>query len=181
MKKFFALTLLALVASLPLAANTYLELKDALKLLLPTGQKYFKQDIALTGAQATVLNTKWDNGGYQAGDPFTMYYTKDAAGKVTGMALVMNELILKWSSSHTWMIGLKPDLTLSGVAMLEITNEHAYGLSGKAFQAQFAGKDLAKIKLGSGVDAVAAATDSCQLLLDSIQKALYLLNQFPPK
>ncbi|MEI8095459.1 MAG: FMN-binding protein [Spirochaetales bacterium] len=181
MKKIFALVLLAVCASLPLAANTYLELKDALKLLLPTGQKYFKQDIELTDAQAKVLNTKWDNGGYQAGDPFTMYYTKDASGKVTGVAVVMTEFILRFSSSHTWMIGVKPDLSLSGVAMLEITNEHAYGLSSKAFQAQFTAKNPTTTKLGAGIDAVTGATDSCQLVIDSTQKVLYLISQFPPQ
>ena len=181
MKKILALTLLAVCATLPLAANNYMDLKEALKLLLPTGQKYFKQDLTLTAAQAKTLNSKWDNGGYEPGDPFTLYYTKDASGAVTGMAMVMNEVILRFTSSHTWMIGVKPDLSLSGVAMLEITNYHAYGLSSKAFQAQFTGKNPATAKLGNGIDAVTGATDSCQLVIDSAQKVLFLLSQYPPK
>ena len=181
MKKILALFLVLAAAAVPASANTYMELKEALKLLLPTGQKYFKQDLALTDAQAKVLNTKWDNDGYEPGDPFTLYYTKDSSGKVTGMAMVMNEVILRFTSSHTWMIGVKPDLSLSGVAMLEITNYHAYGLSSKAFQAQFTAKNPATAKLGNGIDAVTGATDSCQLVIDSAQKVLYLIGQYPPK
>ena len=171
----------ALGIASPLAAETYLSLKDALKLLLPAGQKYFKLDISLTEDQAKTLNTKWDNGGFSKGDPFTLYYAKDESGKVTGMAMEMTEILLKYSASHTWVIGVGPDLRLTGVSMVEITNDHAYGLSSKAFQAQFAGKDPAALRLGKGVDAVSGATDSSQLLIDSAQKVLYLISQYPPK
>jgi hypothetical protein len=182
MKKH-ALALAAAVAFLasPLAANTYMELKDALKLLLPAGQKYFKIDIALTAEQAKVLNTKWGDSGYVKGDPFALYYSKDASGKVTGYAMEMTEVLVKFSSSHKWVIGVKPDMTLSGVAMIEITNDHAYGLSAKAFQAQFTDKNPATLQLGKGIDAVTGATDSCQLVIDSAQKVLYLISQYPAK
>jgi hypothetical protein len=175
------IAIFALALALPAVANTYMELKDALKLLLPTGQKYFKTDIALTAEQAKVLNTKWGDGGYLKGDPFVLYYTKDAAGKVTGMAMEMTEVLLQFSSSHRWVIGVTPEMKLSGVAMIEITNDHAYSLSGKAFQAQFVGKDPATVKLGKGIDALTGATDSCQLVIDSAQKVLYLIAQYPPK
>ena len=181
MKKLSVFLLVALLGALPAFANSYMELKDAIKLLLPTGQKYFKADIAVTAEQAKVLNTRWTDGGYQAGDPFTLYYTKDASGAVTGMAMEMTEVILKYSSSHRWMIAVKPDKTLFGVAMLEITNDHAYGMSNKAFQAQFTNKNPAAMKLGGGIDAVTGATDSVQLLIDSTQTVLDLISQYPPK
>ena len=168
--------LFVLCAVLPAFGETYADLKAGLTAGLPPGQKVYKVVQKLTADQAGTVNSRW-GGGFQAGDDFTWYYTKDASGKVTGQAVEMTEVLDKYSAYHRWVLGFKPDGTLTALTVLELTNDHTYPMGKASFQKQFAGKDPAKAKLGAGIDAVTGATESCQLLAESLQRAAWLRTQ----
>lgn len=159
-----------------LQAATYSTLSTALKQLLPAGHKAFKTKFVATDAQAKALNAFGD-GDYLDGDAFDVYYSKDSQGKVSGIAVQLVEVLPKWKSSHSWVIGVTPDGKLSGVAVLELTDKYTFPLGQAAFLKQFPGKPAARIGIGKGMDAASGASESSQLLASSIRRAAYIAAQ----
>jgi hypothetical protein len=171
-------TCLAFTLSLGIAAHaaTYAKLSDALKQLLPAGQKVFKTKFVLTDAQAGAMNA-YGKGDFAAGDGFDVYYTKSDKGQVSGVAVEILEILLKWKAYHTWVIGLSPDGKLTGVSVLELTDKYSFPLSGAAFLGQFPGKVPSQMVVGKGMDAIAGASESSKLLSASLQRAAYIATQ----
>ncbi len=169
---------LILLASLAFAAQatTYAKLSDALKQLLPAGQKVYKTKFVLTEAQADAMNG-FGKGDFAEGDDFDVYYTKNNQGQVTGTAVQILEILLKWKAYHTWVIGLSPNGKLTGVSVLELTDKYSFPLSGAAFLGQFPGKVPAQMIVGKGMDAVSGASESSKLLSASLQRAAYIATQ----
>lgn len=166
----------ALVAVAALQAATYATLSSALKQTLPTGHKAFKTKFIATDAQAKALNAFGD-GDYLEGDEFDVYYSKDAQGKVSGVAVLLVEMLPKWKSSHTWVVGVSPDGKLSGVAVLELSDKYTFPLGQPNYLKQFPGKAAAQIGVGKGMDAASGASESSQLLASSIRRAAYIATQ----
>jgi len=174
--------LLLLIAGLSLSAGatTYNNLSAALKQVLPAGQKAFKTKVVLTAAQAKTLNGFGD-GDFMADDPIDVYYTKDATGKVSGAAIQVMEVLKRWKSYHTWVIGVAPDGKLTGVAMMDLPDHYGQPLAAAGFLKQFPGKPAATLTLGKDFDAVSSATESCRLLTASIKRAAWLATNVPLK
>lgn len=169
---------LAILATLAFAAQaaTYAKLSDALKQLLPAGQKVYKTKFVLTDAQADAMNA-FGKGDFAEGDPFDVYYTKNDQGQVTGTAVQILEILLKWKAYHTWVIGLPPDGKLTGVSILELTDKYSFPLSGSGFLGQFPGKIPSQMVVGKGMDAIAGASESSKLLPASLRRAAYVATQ----
>ncbi|MEN9309109.1 MAG: hypothetical protein RL173_3041 [Fibrobacterota bacterium] len=169
---------LAILISLAFAAQaaTYTKLSDALKQLLPAGQKAFKTKFVLTEAQADAMNA-FGKGDFAEGDDFAVYYTKDDKGQVSGVAVEILEILLKWKAYHTWVIGVTPDGKLTGVAVLELTDKYSFPLSGAAFLKQFPGKVPSQMIVGKGMDAISGASESSKLLSASLQRVAYIATQ----
>lgn len=155
--------------ALPLAALDLPALGQALKQSLPSGDKVFQTTLKIDAAQAKTLG-----GGYRAGETFTVYYTRDGTGAVSGQALELKEILVKYGVLHRWVIGLKPG-KLTGVIVTKLGDAHAYPVADAKFLAQFGGKPLEGLALGAGVDAMTGATDSSQLLVESIGRATHLV------
>lgn len=170
------LLLAALAATASLHAATYSTLSAALKQLLPAGQKAFKTKFVATEAQAKALNA-YGEGDFREGDAFDVYYSKDAQGKVSATAVQLEEYQPKWKSTHTWVVGIGADGKLTGVAVLELTDKYTFPLAQPGFLKQFVGKPAAQIGLGKGMDAVSGASESSQLLAESIHRAAYVASQ----
>lgn len=166
----------AFLIATTLQAATYSTLSASLKQLLPAGQKAFKTKFVATEAQAKALNA-FGEGDYMEGDEFDVYYTKDAQGKVSGTAVQMVEMLVKWKSSHTWVIGMTPDGKLTGVSILELTDKYTFPMAQANFLKQFPGKPAAQSIVGKGMDAVAGASESSVLLSASIRRAAYIASQ----
>jgi Na+-translocating ferredoxin:NAD+ oxidoreductase RnfG subunit len=155
---------------LPLPALDFPPLGQALKQSLPAGDKAFQTTLKVDADQAKTLG-----GGYRAGETFTVYYTKNASGAVSGRAVELKEILVKYGVLHRWVVGLKADGTLAGVTVTKLGDAHAYPVADAKFQAQFAGKSPQGLALGSGLDAMTGATESCQLLVDSVGRAVRIL------
>jgi len=173
MDKKIAPVLLALGLALGAHAATYGKLSDALKQLLPTGQKAYRTKVVLTKAQADALNAMGD-GDFLKDDAVDVYYTKNDKSQVTGTAIEMVEVLKRWKSTHTWAVGLSPTGVLTGVALLELTEKRAFPMAGDAFLKQYAGRRPDQVEIGKGVDAVSGATESCRLLSESVKRAAYI-------
>lgn len=167
---------LAILMAASLQAATYTTLSASLKQLLPAGQKAYKAKFVATEAQAKALNA-FGEGDYMEGDEFDVYYTKDAQGKVTCTAVQMVEMLAKWKSSHTWVIGIAADGKLTGVSILELTDKYTFPMAQGNFLKQFPGKAAAQLAVGKGLDAVAGASESSVLLGASIRRAAYIASQ----
>lgn len=165
-----------LLAFAALQAATYSTLSAALKQLLPAGHKAFKTKFVVNDAQAKALNA-FGEGDYLEGDAFDVYYSKDPQGKVSGIAVQLVEMLPKWKSSHSWVIGVAPDGKLSGVAVLELTDKYTFPMALPAFLKQFPGKPAAQIGIGKGMDAASGASESSHLLASSIRRAAYIATQ----
>jgi hypothetical protein len=170
---FRKIFLVALFAVATLQAATYSNLSGALKQVLPAGQKAYKSKLVITEAQADALNA-FGNGDFLEGDEFDVYYTKDDKGQVSGVAVQILEVLTRWKSNHTWVIGLAPDGKVSGLVILELFDKYALPLADAKFQKQFAGKDPAQTAPGKGMDAIAGASESCRLLSSSFKRAAYI-------
>ena len=166
---------LALGLALCAHAATYGKLSDALKQLLPSGQKAFKTKVALTKAQAEALNAMGD-GDFLVDDRFDVYYTKNEKSQVTGVAVEMVEVLKRWKSSNTWVVGFTPAGTITGVVLLELTEKRAFPMASPAFLKQYAGRRPEQAGIGKGVDAVSGATESCVLLSESVKRAAYVVS-----
>lgn len=166
----------AFVMAATLQAATYSTLQASLKQLLPAGQKAFKAKFVATEAQAKALNA-FGEGDYMEGDEFDVYYTKDAQGKVSCTAVQLEEMLAKWKSSHTWVIGIAADGKLTGVSILELTDKYTFPLAQANYLKQFPGKPAAQLAVGKGMDAVAGASESAVLLSASIRRAAYIASQ----
>lgn len=169
MHRFLVLVALGL-AALPALALDFTPLGQALKEALPTGDQAFQTTVKIDADQAKRLG-----GGYRAGESFTVYYTKGPSGAVTGRALELKEVLVKYGVLHRWVIGFRPDGTVSAVVVTRLGDAHAFPVSDKRFLAQFGGKSPAGLQLGSGVDAMTGATESSQLLVDSVVRAQNLV------
>lgn len=168
--------LVSVLLAASIQAATYTKLSDALKQLLPAGQKAFKTKFVLTEAQADAMNG-FGKGDFAEGDDFNVYYTKDDKGQVSGVAVEILEILLKWKAYHTWVIGVAPDGKLTGVAMLELTDKYSFPLAGAAFLKQFPGKLPSQMIVGKGMDAVTGASESSKLLSASLQRVAYIATQ----
>ncbi|MBK9579799.1 MAG: hypothetical protein IPK50_14895 [Fibrobacterota bacterium] len=171
MKKNFVLA--CLISAACLHAANYESLSSALKKTLPAGQKVFKSKLVLDKAQAKTLND-FGHGDFLADDAIDVYYTKDDKGQVSGTAVQLVEYLVRWKSSHTWVVGLAPDGKLTGISVVELTDKYAFPLGEAGFLKQFSGKAPAQSLYGKGMDAVAGASESCQLLSSSIQRAVWI-------
>jgi hypothetical protein len=168
--------LVSILLAASIQAATYTKLSDALKQLLPAGQKAFKTKFVLTEAQADAMNG-FGKGDFAEGDDFNVYYTKDEQGQVSGIAVEILEILLKWKAYHTWVVGIAPDGKLTGVSVLELTDKYSFPLAGTAFLKQFPGKPPSQMIVGKGMDAVTGATESSKLLSASLQRAAYIATQ----
>jgi hypothetical protein len=155
--------------ALPLAALDFTPLGQALKQALPPDQAY-QTILRIDTDQARQLS-----GGYRAGESFTVYYTKNAAGTVTGRAIELKEILVKYGVLHRWVIGLRPDGSLSAVVVTRLGDAHAFPVADPRFLGQFPGKPATGLALGSHLDAMTGATESSQLLVDSIGRARALV------
>lgn len=174
--------LILLLATLAMTAGAvpYNSLSAALKQVLPAGQKTFKTKFVLSAAQAKIMNGFGD-GDFLADDPIDIYYTKDAAGKVSGTAVQVMEVLKRRKAYHTWVIGIAPDGKLTGVAMMDLPDHYGQPLASAGFLKQFPGKPAATLAMGKDFDAVSSATESCRLLASSIQRAAWLGANAPLK
>lgn len=163
----------SVVASVALHAASFTPLSGALKQVLPAGQKAFKTKFVMTGDQAKLLNG-YGHGDFLEDDAVDVYYTKDAAGKVSGVAVQIQEYLVRWKSSHTWVVGLTPDGKLTGIAMVELTDKYAFPLAKPDFLKQFPGKDPGQMALGKGMDGISGASESCQLLSSSLKRVAWI-------
>jgi hypothetical protein len=169
MNRWVSVFLLALL-TLPLPALDFAPLGQALKQALPATDQAYQTTLKIDADQSRQLA-----GGFRAGESFTVYYTKNAAGSVTGRAVELKEILVKYGVLHRWVIGLRPDGTLSAVVVTRLGDAHAFPVADKKFQAQFSGKGVAGLALGTTVDAMTGATESSQLLVDSIGRARSIL------
>jgi uncharacterized protein with FMN-binding domain len=167
--------LLALGLALCAHAATYAKLSDALKQLLPAGQKTYRTKVALTKAQAQALNAMGD-GDFLEDDQFDVYYTKNDKAQVTGSAVEMVEVLKRWKSRNTWVVGFAPAGTITGVVLLELTEKRAFPMASADFLKQYAGRRPEQAGIGKGVDAVSGATESCVLLSESVKRAAYVVS-----
>jgi len=168
--------LLPLFVACTVGAATFSTLPGALMQILPTGQKAFKTKFVATMAQANALNAFGD-GDFREGDAVDVYYTKDSTGKVSSVAIMLEEYQPKWKSRHNWVIGLGDNGTLRGIGILELTDKYTYPLAQPAWLKQFPGKPAAQIAVGKGMDAIAGASASVQLLQESIHRAAYIASE----
>lgn len=168
------LFLMVLVSTV--GAATFSTLPGALKQILPSGQKAFKTKFVATTAQANALNAFGDSD-FRDGDPFDVYYTKDSDGKISSIAILLEEYLPKWKSRHNWVIGLGSDGKLRGIGIVELTDKYAYPLAQPEWLKQFPGKPAAQIAIGKGIDGISGATSSSQLLMKSIHRATYIASQ----
>ncbi|HOX53505.1 MAG TPA: FMN-binding protein [Fibrobacteria bacterium] len=164
---------ICLVLFASLQAATYESLSGALRKVLPSGQKVFKSKLVLDKAQAKILND-FGHGDFLADDAIDVYYTKDDKGQVSGTAVHLVEYLVRWKSTHTWVVGLAPDGKLTGISVVELTDKYAFPLGEAGFLKQFAGKAPPQSLYGKGMDAVSGASASCQLLSSSIQRAVWI-------
>lgn len=163
----------SIVASVALHAASFTPLSGALKQVLPAGQKAYKTKFVMTKEQAKLLNG-FGHGDFLADDEIDVYYTKDAAGKVSGTAVVIQEYLVRWKSSHTWVVGMAPDGRLTGVSMVELTDKYAHPLAKPDFLKQFPGKDPNQMALGKGMDGISGASESCELLASSLKRVAWI-------
>lgn len=168
--------LVSFLLAASIQAATYTKLSEALKQLLPAGHKVYKTKFVLTEAQADAMNA-FGKGDFAEDDDFTVYYAKDDKGQVSGVAVEILEILLKWKAYHTWVIGVAPDGKLTGVAVLELTDKYSFPLSGAGFLKQFPGKVPSQMIVGKGMDAIAGASESSKLLSASLQRAAYVATQ----
>lgn len=164
---------LALLAACALHAANYESLSGALRKVLPAGQKVFKTKLVLDKGQAKTLN-EFGHGDFLADDAIDVYYTKDDKGQLGGTAVQLEEYLVRWKSKHIWVVGLAPDGKLTGISVVELTDKYAYPLGEPGFLKQFPGKPPAQSLFGKGMDAVSGASESCQLLSSSIQRAVWV-------
>lgn len=172
------IALLSVFLAATLQATSFSTLPAALKQVLPAGQKTFKAKLVVDAAQAKALNS-FGHGDFLEDDEFDVFYTKDASGKVSGVAVHLSEYLVRWKSSHSWVVGLTPDGRLTGVAVVELSDKYAAPLADAAFLKQFAGKTPTQVGYGKGMDAVAGASESCQLLSSSLQRAAWIATHTP--
>lgn len=162
-----------LSTALAIHAASFTSLSAALKQVLPPGQPAFKTKFVLSKDQAALLNG-FGHGDFRADDAIEVYYTKDAQGKVSGTAVKIDEYLVRWKSSHTWVVGFSPDGKLSGISVVELTDKYAFPLAKPDFLKQFSGKDPAHAALGDGMDGISGASESCQLLSSSIRRSWWV-------
>lgn len=161
-------------------AVSFDNLSAALRKVLPAGQKVYKTRVELTKAQAAMLN-RFGEGDFLDEDPIDIYYTKDAAGNVTGRAVQVLEILKRWKASHTWVIGIGPDGNLTGVAMMSLPDQYGPPMATAGFLKQFSGKPAAQLALGKHFDAISGSTESCHLLACSVRRAAWLVSTTPLK
>ncbi|MBK8803299.1 MAG: FMN-binding protein [Fibrobacteres bacterium] len=168
--------LVSMLMASTVGAATFSTLPGALKQILPSGQKAFKTKFVATTAQANALNAFGD-GDFREGDAYDVYYSKDPDGKITSMAIQLEEYQPKWKSRHNWVIGLGNDGKLSGIGIVELTDKYSYPLAQPEWLKRFSGKPAAQMAFGNGVDAISGASASSQLLIESIHRAAYIASQ----
>jgi len=156
-------------------ATSYTPLSEALKKALPLGQKTFKTTVVLTKDQAEKLNS-YGRGDFLKDDEVDVYYTKDDHNQVTGTAVYLVEMLVRWKARHNWVIGLSPAGAITAVSVVELTDKYSFPLAGDAFLKQFPGKNPAAIEVGNGIDAVSGATESSKLMSASLKRAAYVVS-----
>lgn len=164
--------LILLLSLLPFLSfgKSYLSFGDALKSVLPTGQKLFKEEITLDKTQAKYLNKKYESD-YRKNEKMTIYFTKDDQENITGYAIVLEDILWEYVAYHKWAIGYKPDGTINGIGIISLTDEYTFEMPDPRFLGQFKDKLPKDIKMPGNVDAMTGATMSSELLLSTTFKA----------
>lgn len=155
-------------------AAKYMTIEEAVKAYVPESAKVFKVTKTLTPDEKERLKNDY---GWEAKDPEYVFYVGKLEGAPAAYVFVVSGQFN--TCFHKFAVGLEPNGTVKGTAIVELSCPRSFRVNKKAFLSQFAGKrhsDALTIK--ADIDAVTGATLSSEAAATSTRKAVSLHNLF---
>ncbi len=174
MKSFAALALCFLLSAVPARAEIYLTVDQALDLILgkDTAHPADPRDVS------EELQEKLQDEGLLSGEmKRANFYRGEKDGKVTGYALIDNEV-----GKHlpiTYIVGISPEGKVTRVEMMVFREVRGWEARERSYLEQFEGKGQEdEMQVGKSIKNVSGATLSCKAFAKGVRRALALWQHF---
>lgn len=161
-------------------ADTFCNVEDALKIILPNAQNIKEETKALTPEQKKSIAEAADIDFDSDLDKEYKFYIGEADGRIIGYA-VEDTVKGKWGPIH-YILAMDSEAKVGDVIVLELKERRGRPVKERKFLDQFLGKTKADpIRLRKDIKGISGATISSTGMTNGIRKIVYVFNELYKK